>query len=287
MAFHAPKHIKFNAVRRGTCWLIVDKEEPRRLTVGDCLVIAGSSFTLASDLTAPPVLAEDVFSVSSLRGSVGEGDDFSILGGSIEIDQTDGALLKDVLPPVLVIGQAAAGPIKWLLEQLEEEWRQGGPGARLICNDLLHMIFLHVLRRHLFASGGNSSGWFGGLRDFRVGRAMHAMHAAPEKDWSLSKLAQVAGQSRSAFAERFKRLVGLSPIDYLTGWRMRIAAHRLRRTDDAIAMIGADLGYRSESAFGAAFKRAYRMSPGLYRRNSRSAAPDGTESSTPSTIPVR
>ncbi|HEY1149390.1 MAG TPA: helix-turn-helix transcriptional regulator, partial [Pseudoduganella sp.] len=98
---------------------------------------------------------------------------------------------------------------------------------------------------------------------------LRQMHALPMQHWSVAELASVAGMSRSAFAARFSRLVGTSPLDYLLRWRMRCAAHALLRTPASVGSIAFAHGYESEAAFSNAFKRVMGSSPRDFRGHSK------------------
>jgi hypothetical protein len=152
VSFPMPSHIKINVVRKGRCWLRVNGQPSVDLTVGDCVVVAGSPFILSSDADGPTVQAQYVFASDSMAATFGRGEDFSILGGSVEVDPVDGALLTGALPPVMVIKGTDASSIAWLLAELDREWNSAAPGARLIRNDLLRLIFVRVLRVHLMSS---------------------------------------------------------------------------------------------------------------------------------------
>jgi AraC-like DNA-binding protein len=125
---------------------------------------------------------------------------------------------------------------------------------------------VQVLRLHLQAQQTAGLGWFQALADRQLSRVVGAMHGDPAHRWTLQELARTAGMSRSTFAERFKRLVGSSPMDYLTRWRMLVAGDRLRHSADSISSIALGIGYQSESAFSTAFKRAMACSPRQFRR---------------------
>ncbi len=274
VAFPAPSYLKFNAIRHGGAWVVSEGEAPLRVEAGDCLVVSGKAFTLCSDPKVKPIPAREVFSGGSLDVSVGDGRDFVLLGGSVTLDTVDGALLTDALPPVVVIARAEAGPIAWLLEQLDAEWNGTAPGSRIACNDLLRLIFIHVLRAYLARETSRHPGWLAGLTDRRLAPALRAIHAEPARRWTVDALARIAGQSRSTFAERFRATVGASPIDYLAAWRMRLAAARLRRGDEPLPRIAQSLGYASDSAFAATFRRILGQSPARYRSLHR-ALPTG------------
>ena len=110
------------------------------------------------------------------------------------------------------------------------------------------------------------TGWLAGLRDRFVGRALALMHANPGHSWTVEELAESVGLSRSSLAQRFTDIIGHSPIQYLTRWRLTIAAQRLRNENASLARIAADSCYDSEAAFNRAFKRALGATPAAWRR---------------------
>lgn len=269
VAFPPPSYLKFNAVRKGAAWLISDGELPLRIEAGDCLVFSGRAFTLCSDPDVKPLAAAEVFAPDKLDVTLGDGSDFVVLGGSVNLDTVDGSLLTEALPPIVVINRKEAQPIVWLLEQLEIEWKSAAPGARIACNDLLRLVFIHVLRAYLARQQTDHPGWLAGLADTRLAPALRAIHADPSRRWTVEALASLAGQSRSGFAERFRAIVGASPIDYLLSWRMRLAAARLRRGNEPLGRIAQSLGYASDSAFAASFRRTLGQPPAHYRSQFR------------------
>ncbi|NLS08233.1 AraC family transcriptional regulator [Rhizobium sp. P32RR-XVIII] len=264
--FAEPDYIKFYAVRRGSFWLIPrDGGPPQRLTEGDCFVAVRGEFILASSLEGRSVPAAEVFSDFDQGAHCGEGEDMRLIGGSVRFDTANGTILTNVLPPIILISGEAAAAIHWLLEQLDREWRRAGPGARLACNDLLRLMFIHALRTYIAELPPMSGNWLAALSDPCVGKAFEAIHANPVRNWTLAELAKLAFQSRSAFAGHFKATVGVSPMYYLARWRMHLAAARLRRGREPISSIAASLGYVSDSAFSATFRRIMGVSPTQYR----------------------
>ncbi|MGP4753354.1 helix-turn-helix transcriptional regulator [Agrobacterium pusense] len=107
------------------------------------------------------------------------------------------------------------------------------------------------------------------MTDAGIARALKAIHADPTRGWTVESLAKEAGQSRSSFAARFKELIGQAPVEYLTKWRMRLAAATLRNTRAPIRAVASDIGYSSDSALSSAFRRIYHMSPAHYRSANR------------------
>ena len=130
---------------------------------------------------------------------------------------------------------------------------------------LMEMLFVEVLRRYAARLPADSKGWFAALNDPIVGRALQFVHGDPARRWTVDDLAREAGASRTVLAERFNAVMGQAPIEYVTGWRMQLAAERMRNSNDSLAGIAADVGYESEAAFNRAFKRVTGVTPGRWR----------------------
>ena len=132
-------------------------------------------------------------------------------------------------------------------------------------------MLVEALRLHMAEGFEKDPGWLAALADPRLRTALSAIHRELARPWALADLAHAAGMSRTAFAQLFKQKVGRSPMEYLTHWRMTIAAKRLTNPKESISSIAPAVGYKSESAFGAAFKREWGRSP---REHSRAQYPD-------------
>jgi AraC-like DNA-binding protein len=131
------------------------------------------------------------------------------------------------------------------------------------------MLFVEVSRRHIDTLPPEQTGWLAGMRDPAVGRALALLHERPAEPWTLEKLSEEAGLSRSSLHERFAHLIGLPPMQYLTRWRMQVASGLLRETDAKLVEVSLDVGYESEAAFSRAFKRQVGVSPGAWRKEKR------------------
>ncbi|MBF8188320.1 AraC family transcriptional regulator [Nonomuraea sp. K274] len=272
VSFEPPLGVKFNAVRRGHCVLTVDGvPEPIELAEGDCFLLTQPrAFTLASEVGVRPVPAGPVFAAATDGvARVGAGEDVVFIGGRFGFGERAQGLLLDVLPPVIhVPGRTAeATTVRWALEQIDAELRERPLASTLVTEHLALVMLIHLLRLHLVvARPGETSGWLAGLTDPIVAPALRAVHARPAHAWTVSQLAEVAAVSRSTLAARFKQVVGQGPLEYLTGWRIELAADRLRRGDETVAAIAREVGYGSESTLSNAFKRITGTSPRDYRR---------------------
>jgi len=268
--FPIPKTIKFFAVVKGHCWVTLDGEAPIRFATGDVgLLSAPRAFVLGSDPDVSPVEAMTLFSSAGRTTTqIGDGSDFAHIGGHVLLDPGSGRLLADVLPPWIHVQAAVpqAATFRWLLDRLEEERASSLPGSELASAQLAQLLFIQILRVHLAGSGLVRASWLRALGDPRIAPAIRLMHGAPARAWHLEELAAACAMSRTTFAERFRAVAGVTPLAYLTDWRMRKAEQALRaEVDRPVALIARSVGYTSESAFSNAFKRATGVSPKAYR----------------------
>lgn len=278
--FRQHKGIKCYALVSGQCWLSVEGvPDAVRLQAGDCFLLPnGRPFCLASDLALTPVDVQTVFALP-LNGGIatcnGGGDCFGV-GGYFAFDGDQAGILLGVLPPIVHIRKESdKAAMRWSLERMMQELRDPQPGGNLVAEHLAYMMLVQALRLHLAERAKGGVGWLFALADKQMNAAITSMHDDPAHRWTLQKLAERAGMSRSIFAEKFKATVGTSQMEYLTRWRMLLAGDRVRNSGDPISVIASSLGYQSESAFSKAFKRVMGCSPRQYGR-SRGTSSDGS-----------
>jgi AraC-like DNA-binding protein len=244
-----PRHdgIKCYAVVSGQCWLSVEGvPDAVRLGTGDCFLLPGGRpFCLASDLALTPVDFRTVFP-TPLNGGIavcnGGGNCFGV-GGYFAFTGNHAGILLGVLPPIVHIRKESdKAAMRWSLERMRQELREPQAGGFLVAQHLASMMLVQALHR-----------------------------------WTLQKLAERAGMSRSTFALRFKETVGEAPMEYLTRWRMLLAGDKLTNSGDPVSVIAPSLGYESESAFSTAFRRVMGCSPRQYGRGRKPASPPRNE----------
>ena len=264
--------IKCGALVSGQCWLSVEGvPEPVRLETGDGFLLpSGRPFRLASDLSLPPAEAHMVFSAARSGGIVtwNGGGDCLIVSSRFALDGKHAGILLRMLPPIVHIRKESdRAALRWSVERMMQELREGQPGGFLVIQHLAQMMLVQALRLHLAEGSRGGVGWLFALADKQMGAAISAMHADPGHPWTLQALSARAGMSRSSFALKFKATVGKAPMEYLACWRMLLAGDRLAKDREPVSVIALSLGYESESAFSTAFKRVMGCSPRQYGRS--------------------
>jgi AraC-like DNA-binding protein len=271
----------FYVVTRGQCEITLDGAPSPGVSLGpgDLVVLpGGTAHTLASSATAAVMPLEQFVARFPMdeRGHVkaldGKGPTTSIIGGFFELERAPEPLVA-VLPPLIHLPGNDAEVSGWLdqtLRSIAHEAAQAFPGRAVVLNRLADVLFVRVVRAYLLKlSAGGETGppsWLRGLTDPRIARALAQIHRAPEQAWTLAQLASRAAMSRTAFAQRFRILVGQTPVSYLAAWRMQKAAYLLEMGSLSIGQIAEHVGYTSELAFAKAFRRLMGMPPGAYAR---------------------
>lgn len=203
-----------------------------------------------------------------------EGADFACV--AVHFEGGTSHPLVQALPALSVLPLAQVPGLAGALDLLFQEAEPVRCGQGLIADRLLEVVLLQLLRWLLEHGeqgehgdqGGVSVGLVAGLADPQLARALTAMHQQPQRSWSVEALAEQAAMSRSAFAHRFKQVVGVSPADYLTDWRMALA-QKLLRQGRSVKLLAPELGYANASALSRVFAQRMGMSPRAWRAKSR------------------
>ncbi len=268
--FEAHDGMKCNAVLKGACWIAVEGETPARLEAGTCAILPrGRPFLLSSRPMRTGQDAQVLYAPVRHGGTAiyGGGGGFYMTGARFLLSGPPADTLMRNLPALILVrpGPEQEG-IAWTLDRIAAELRDPRPGGPLSITHLSHVLLLQVMRSHLTGNSPAGAGWLTALSDPKIAPAVTAMHEDPARAWTVQDLAGVAALSRTTFATRFRRVTGQTPMEYLTEWRMLLAADRLRRTQVSVARAAVDVGYSSESAFGAAFKRVMGRAPRRFAR---------------------
>lgn len=258
----------FCIVLDGSCRLAVDGHEPITIAAGDFVLLPTTpAFTLSSFVPAPPVHL-DPRAVAGARRELRYGErkgppDMRSLGGSFLFDAADPGILVSLLPTLIHVRDSVR--LSQLVQMVGEESADQQPGSEFVMSRLVELLLVEAMRS---ASGGSAPpGLLRGLGDERLARALKRMHARIEHSWSIDQLAKIAALSRSAFFERFTRMVGVAPMEYLLAWRMEIAKALLRDDKVTVSEVAERVGYGSTSAFSVAFSRHVGQPPSHYARS--------------------
>jgi AraC-like DNA-binding protein len=265
LSFPAGDGLKCFAIVEGECQVSVDGAPMVRLGAGDVVLLpTGKAFALIGSPEASPIDAMSLF-LSVPPGEtvvLNGGGGCAGVGGHFHFTGANTALLLSRLPAIVhIAGDGDSGTLRHAVERLMRELREPAPGSALLAEHLAQALLIEALRRHLADPPPEGAGWLFALADEQMNAAITAMHRDPARRWTLDSLARQAGMSRSSFAVRFKDAVGEPAMEYLTRWRMVIAADRLAGGRMSIAEVAPSVGYLSESAFGATFKRVIGQPP--------------------------
>lgn len=273
-----PGCLMFHVVTSGRCWLDADGIDPRLLDRGDfALVPHGEGHGLSSETGAPMAKLFDLprEQVSEryeiLRHGRG-GAPTTLVCGAVRFDHPAAQRLVALLPRLLTMPTSGSPRTEWIqstLRLMGDEAAELQPGGEAIITRLADVLVIQAIRSWIATDPEAQTGWIGALRDPRIGRAILCIHRDPARAWTVASLATEVAMSRSAFAARFRDRVGESPMQYLTRWRMHLAATWLEDETLTLSAIASRLGYESEAAFGHAFKRHVGVAPGSVRRTGR------------------
>lgn len=278
--------IEYHMMAKGDAWAATGGVSPVRLAAGDIVMFPGGdahTMSSAPGMRATPDSAEWIFQTRNNPKPIALAYHDGVLrpGAAVPVNEARNIVvcgfigcdlrpfnpLIASLPRLLHLPAGAVGDwVRGVLDQAVVESRERRAGSDVVLERVSEMVFVDVARRYLENLPDSASGWLAGLRDRHVGRALSAIHQEPARDWTLEDLGGAAGLSRSALHERFVRFVGQPPMQYLTNWRMQVAANLLRASHAPVAAIALDAGYESEAAFSRAFKRTMGLPPAAWRR---------------------
>src|SRR5262245_42395781 len=261
----------FCAVLDGSCRLTVDGHEPLTLEAGDFVLLPATPGFSMSSFEPGRVERLDPNVMSKVLGEVRHGTrggrpDVRLLGGWFAFESPDSALLVSLLPSV--VHMRGVERLSVLVRFVGEEASERRAGRDLVLSRLVEVLLIEALR--VRPADDAPPGLLRGLADERLAPAIRQMHNELARSWTVPLLARAAALSRSAFFERFTRIVGVRPMEYLLAWRMMVAKDLLRRHDLGVADVAERVGCGSASTFSTAFSRHVGQPPGRYARLARS-----------------
>ncbi|HEY3654615.1 MAG TPA: AraC family transcriptional regulator [Steroidobacteraceae bacterium] len=267
--------ICYHIITQGSCWACIPGQQPMRLSAGDIIVLPhGDTHVLSStpglrrtpDMSLYRLPSDGHLPVSLSMGDP-QGDPAHFVCGFLGWDARPYNPLLTALPRVIVVNDHAGGALAAYVQFALAESKQPRMGGQCVLGRLSELMFVDVVRRYLETLPADRTDWLAGLRDPFVGRALAAFHRNPARAWTIESLARNAGLSRSGLAERFTQFVGQPPMQYLTSWRMQLAANQLLSGMESVAAIASRVGYESEAAFSRAFKKAVGTPPSQWRKH--------------------
>ena len=269
---------RFHYVHKGDCIInLVGSDREVHLRQGDLVLIPhGASHTLTCRLTnpdeAPPL--DDVLQKSGydgngllVYGGLEPAHHTQLICGHFSIAPGSKHLLFDRLPSIIHVNDYGPDVGDWLettLRLIGSEAGQSRLGGDIIALKISEAIFAQAIRRCIEGAGDDTA-QLSGFADVNISRALNAFHRAPARQWTVDQLAQEAALSRTSFAVRFSEKLGLTPMQYVTSWRVQLARDALLAQNASVAEAADQAGYSSEAAFSRVFKKEMGLSPAKYR----------------------
>jgi AraC-like DNA-binding protein len=256
---------------RGNCWLSVEGiPDPIPLTGGDCFLLARDTSIVMRDSprTRPGSSFREIAAKadSNVAHYGGGGAPTTVVCGSFSFDRASVKPITQLLPRFILIkaDEARTHALHITTQALASEMAGQAPGSEVVASRLAEVLFIQILRAHIASQPERNQGWLRAIFDSQVGAALNAIHNRANTPWTVGSLAEAAGMSRSAFAARFKELLGQTPLEYVTEWRMQKAMQLIEQRDKKLIDVARSVGYESDAAFSKAFKRVVGASPGQY-----------------------
>lgn len=271
----ASRIIPYHYLLEGACEMRAEGTEAGiTVRAGDIVLFPqGGGHILGSDLSLAPVQASQVIrpdEEGGLRTIVlgGGGPATRIVCGFLGFDDSLGSPVIGALPPILRIDIDDAIGADWVHSTFRfaaGEVAARRPGSAALLAKLSELLFIEAVRRYAASLPEDRTGWLAGLRDRHVAKALALFHGRVAHPWTVEELGREVGLSRTALAERFTRLIGVTPMQYLANWRMQLARQLLRTGGVSLANISEKVGYGSDAAFSRAFKKSFGIPPSKAR----------------------
>jgi AraC-like DNA-binding protein len=280
--FIAPAELSLVCMLHGSAWIVQPDSEPIQVGEGDIVLIrTGTSYLVADQADSGPIATVDGNYRCTLSGGGGnderswrvagrtlgeprpQADADLLVSANYHVERELSVLLLDVLPAAAKVERSEG--IAPLLSLIEEEIDHDRPGQQVVLDRLLDLVLVRTLRAWFDGAAVHLPVGYRALSDPGLGHVLRRIHEDPAYPWTVAELAQEAGMASSTFSRRFTGLVGFSPLQYVTRWRMDLAADRLLEPGATVGAVASGLGYSDGFAFSAAFKRNRGISPSAYR----------------------
>jgi AraC-like DNA-binding protein len=275
---NARRLVLFHIIAEGSCWIRLSSGERLEANQGDVLVLPyADRHAMGVAEQIPPVpmsslLPDQPWEQLPVIRQGGGGGRTSLVCGYLHCEAPMFEPVVNALPPAFTVTPPCGSAADWINASVRyalDTCVLSSPNAGL-AHRLAELLFREVLRLYVQSRPSGLHGWLAALDDPITGPALRELHSEPARAWTLDELASRSACSRSTLSERFGRLVGRAPMQYLAEWRVQLAAQLLLETTLGVAAIALRVGYDSEAAFNRAFKRAMGMPPARWRSRSAS-----------------
>jgi AraC-like DNA-binding protein len=263
--------VSFHVIAHGNCWLREpDSPTARELHEGDLVIcLRNPPHFVTPDSQYP---ADDTPRNTPAEGDI-EGESTTLICGKCEFLQYYWNPILEACQNIMVIPtrDSINTNLDTIIKLMIAEADNNHTNTSAVIDRLSDILLIEAIRTYTLLDEDNR-GFLAALKDPRLCKALTSFHKAPEKNWSVQTLSEKAAMSRSAFADQFKHMVGMSPMAYVTGWRMQHAHDALVSDNKSITQLSEECGYHSEPAFRKAFKKQFGIGPGYVRRQAREQA---------------
>lgn len=264
--------VAFHLVEFGHCEIKTESGNNTTLAAGEMVIcFGGEAHTLSQGKASRVQPIESLLaggSNSQKSTSATGGLGVSLLCGVFMLHHTEFNPLFSALPPMMRVNLSRPGKLhnlSGIAHIMANEIERTAFGAGYIVERLLEVLCAEAVRAHIEVTPQQEVGWFRGIKDPVVGRAIKAIHLDPAQDWSVQRLAGEVSMSPSRFAARFSESLGESPMVYVAKWRMNVACRKLAASRIGVDQVAADVGYESVAAFNRAFKKHVGLPPAAWR----------------------
>lgn len=267
LRFPCDRSIGLHVVLTGPVYLHAERlPQPLLLHRGDIAVMARGCDHALSVRHELHGLEVELISVGTPPTSAQGGG--AVLSGAYQFWQSPVHPLFSEIPPWTVIRAdelPRLGALALLSNLLGDELRDTQPGRDIVLHGLLDVVFTFALRAIIERCANTQAGWSQAANDPKIGRVVALMHEDAAKSWTLDNLARASGLSRTTLAERFRTVMGETPLTYLRKLRMQRAMRLLEKDDRAVGSVAEAVGYQDAFSFSKVFKRTTGMSPKTFR----------------------
>jgi len=272
LQFDPKNQAMFHIIKKGSC-LFYENKDASAVTLhqGDLIFIPKRNYyQIKSSADVEAVnLNEELSRLSKIKDTSNK-QMTNMICGAYELKSNMSLPFFSLLPKYFHLTSEqinSSNELSNIVQMLRSEDSNKNTGGELIIARLLDILLVLIVRVWLDTTNEESIGWLLGTLDTEVGEVLSIIHERPQERLTIESLAKETAMSRTKLLNKFSKVVGISPIQYLTNWRIDLSKQLLSSTDLSIFEISSSVGYESEASFGRVFKKIEKIPPGQYRRN--------------------